>query len=118
MNKDKIFVDRNNVLNWIPENPTGDTEGTILSFDVMENLLDQHGPMSIIVDLSKSLRPDSSQRHIIIGRLKEHMHQINKIALFGESPLMKAVAHFIINASGFTNIKFFQNRQQARQWLK
>jgi hypothetical protein len=118
MNKDKVFLDRNNIINWIPENPTGDIEGTILSFDVMRELLNECGPTSVLVDLSKAIRPDASQRKIMIERIKDDLGNIKKGAIFGNTPLMKAVAYFVINATGIKNIKFFDSRNQAMTWLR
>jgi hypothetical protein len=116
--KDRVFIDSDNILNWIAENPTGDVEGTTLSVDVLSNLLDEHGPISILVDLTKADRPNTLQRQIILNGIQSNRHTIKKIAIFGESPLMKAVAYFIINASGYEQMKFFTSRNKATSWLK
>jgi len=115
--KGKIFVDSSKIINWIPEDPTGDIEGTKLAMDVMEGLLEEQGLSSILVDLTKSRRPNPLQRQIIINALQSNSHNIKKIALFGQTALMKAVAHFVINASGYERMKFFASRSQALQWL-
>ena len=113
----KIFADSNKIINWIPENPTGDVSGTKIAMDLISNLLEEQEKSSILVDLTKSFRPNTAQRQIIINALKNNFHNISKIAIFGENALMKAVAAFIINASGYTNMHFFVNRNQATQWL-
>lgn len=115
---DKVFIDSGEILNWIPENETGDIEGTRRSVQVMEDLLEEHTKMGILVDLSKAQRPNREQREIIINAIRSHTSNINKVALFGETPLIKTVAFFIINASRFENMKFFSNRSEALAWLK
>ena len=114
---DKVFVDSKGILNWIPETPYGQTEGTKGAIDMIKQLLDEHGPMRILIDLSKSERPDKHQRQIIINALRNNFHNVSKIALFGVAPVMKAVAFFIINSAGYSNLKFFSSRSQAESWL-
>ena len=105
-------------MNWIAEDPTDDVEGIKLSMDIMVGLLEEHqGPINLIVDLSKGQRPNKVQRQIIINTLQSNHHNIKKVAIFGASPLMKAVSYFVINTAGFERIKFFDSRQQAIQWL-
>lgn len=116
--KDKVFVDSDSILNWIPENNTGDVEGTSVSVNLLSELLEEHAPASVLVDLSKAQRPNTLQRQIIINALQSNKHNLRRVALFGESPLMKAVAYFIINTSGYDNIKFFSSRNKATLWLK
>lgn len=116
--KDKVFVDNEGILNWIPENVTGDVEGTSLSINVLTDLLEEHAPAMILVDLSKAERPNALQRQIIINAVQSNKHNIKRVALFGETPLMKAVAFFIINASGYDCMRFFSSRNKATMWLK
>ncbi|OGY88728.1 MAG: hypothetical protein A2677_00150 [Candidatus Komeilibacteria bacterium RIFCSPHIGHO2_01_FULL_52_14] len=115
--KGTVFVDSNKIINWAPENPTGDVEGTKLAMEVMEGLVNEQGPSSILVDLSKSKRPNALQRQIIINTIRANIHNLKKIAFFGETPLMKAVTYFVINTVGFANIQFFSSRSEALQWL-
>ena len=115
--KGKVFADSAGIINWIPEDPTGDVEGTKLAVNVIEGLLDEQGPSTILVDLSKAPRPNALQRQIVINGLQSNFHNITKIAFFGHNALMKAVAYFVINNAGFQNIRFFANRNQATQWL-
>ena len=115
--KGKIFIDSSKIINWIPEDPTGDVEGTKLAMDVMESLIEEQGPSSILVDLSKAPRPNGLQRQIMINSIQSNFHNIRKIAIFGENALMKAVAYFVVNTSGYGNLKFFSNRSEATQWL-
>ncbi len=114
---DKVFIDSHNFINWIVENPTGDIEGTRLAIEVMIQLLEESDPMSILVDLSKGHRPNAEQRNIVIQAIKDNFDKIKKIAIFGESPLMKAVAYFILNATGYNHIRFFSIRHLAEAWL-
>ncbi len=116
--KDRVFVDSDNILNWIPGNQTGDVEGTSMSVNVLSELLEERSPSCVLVDLSRAQRPNTLQRQIIINGLQSNRHNIQKIALFGESPLMKAVSYFIINTSGYENMKFFSSRNKAVTWLK
>ncbi len=116
--KDRVFVDNDGILNWIPGNTTGDVEGTSLSVNVLTGLLEEHGPIAVLVDLTRAQRPNSLQRQIIINALQSNRHNIKKIALFGESPLMKAVSFFIINTSGYDAMKFFSTRNKATIWLR
>jgi hypothetical protein len=116
--KDRVFIDSDTILNWIPGNPTGDIEGTSLSVNVLSDLLEEHSPTCVLVDLTRAQRPNTLQRQIIINGLQSNRHNIKKIALFGESPLMKAVSYFIINTSGYENMKFFSSRNKAVLWLK
>jgi len=118
MSKDKVFLDKNNIISWIPENQSGDTEGTKTAFDVLESLITDHNATSILVDLSKAEKPSSEQRKIMVQRIKDNYDMIKKVALFGDTPLMKVVAYFIINASELKNIRFFSSRSQALTWLK
>lgn len=115
--KDKVFIDDRNILNWIPENDPGDAEGTKIAIDLMKELLDENAPMPIIVDLSKAKRPDKNQRQIIISGLQNNFHAISKVALFGDTPLLKTIAYFIIKTSGFENMRFFDSRNKAMSWL-
>ncbi len=115
---DKIFMSNGTIVNWIPESMTGDEESIQKSMEVMNDLIEEHGPVTVLVDLSKAHRPNSKQREIIISALQADSHKILKIALFGETPLMKAVAYYVINTSGFSNMRFFANRSKAEQWLK
>jgi hypothetical protein len=116
--KDKVFVDSDSIVNWIPENVTGDVEGTSVAVNVLSELIEEHAPSSILVDLTKAQRPNTLQRQVIINALQSNKHNIHKVALFGESPLMKAVAYFIINASNYGTIRFFSSRNKATIWLK
>ncbi|MBI4091097.1 MAG: STAS/SEC14 domain-containing protein [Candidatus Komeilibacteria bacterium] len=116
--KGKVFVDSAQIVNWIPEDPTGDIEGTKLAMEVMEGIVEEQGPSLILVDLTKGQRPNALQRQIIINTIRSNMHSIKKIAIFGESALMKAVAFFVINTSGYSNMRFFSSRSQAIQWLQ
>ena len=116
--KGKVFVDSAQIVNWIPEDPTGDIEGTKLAMDVLESIIEEAGPSLILVDLTKGLRPNALQRQIIINAIRRNFNNIQKVAIFGESALMKAVAFFVINASGYSNMKFFPSRSQAIQWLQ
>lgn len=116
--KGKVFIDRHNIINWVPEDPTGDVEGTKLACDVMQNLLEEHGPMNILVDLTKAPLPDLQQRTVVIDAIKKNFQWIKRIAIFGESPIMKVVASFIIMTAGYGNVRFFSSRNQARAWLE
>lgn len=113
----KVFVDSNKIINWIPEDPTGDIEGTKLAMEVMESLTEEEGPSNILVDLSKAHRPNALQRQIIINTIQSNAHNIKNVAFFGENALMRAVAYFVINTAGYNNIRFFANRNEAIQWL-
>lgn len=117
MKKDKVFVDSKNILNWIPENPYGDASGTKATIDLMKQLLDEHGPMPILVDLSKADKPDKDQRQIIISSIQNNFHNISRIALFGETPILKVISFFIINTANYKNMKFFSSRSIAEKWL-
>lgn len=115
---EKVFLDNHRILNWTPENPTGDIAGTRLSLDVMQSLLDEHGPLSILVDLSKAPLPSPEQRAMEINSLQINAHRIKKIALFGHTPLLKVVAYYIIHATNFDAMKFFNSRTEAVAWLR
>ena len=118
MKSDKVFIDRYRILNWIPENPSGNVEGTQRSVDLMVNLLDEHGEMNILVDLSKADRPTAEQRKVIVNALRSYLKKIKKVAIFGQTPLMKAVSYFIIHAAGYSNTRFFDSRNKAEAWLR
>ena len=115
--KGKIFADTNNIIHWMPENPTGDLEGVTLAMDILEQLVNDHKPAMILVDLSKGQRPDAASRQMIISTIKRNAPSIKKNALCGHSPLMKAVAFFVINTSGYKNMRFFPSRHEASAWL-
>lgn len=115
--KGKIFVEKNKIINWMPENPTGDTEGIRLAMDVLDNLVSENPPAHILVDLSKAHRPDANARALIIDTIRRNSKSIKKIALCGHSPLMKAVSYFVINTSGYNNMQFFSSRHEAAEWL-
>ena len=114
---DKVFKDHQSIINWIPENETGDIEGTKQSIEVIVSLLDENDTNGILVDLSKAERPDSHQRQIIVNAVKSNISKIKRIAIFGETPLLKTIAYFIINATGYSNMKFFDTRNHALAWL-
>jgi hypothetical protein len=115
---DKIFIDDINILNWVPDTEAGDVESVRGSMSLLSELIDEHTPTLLLVDLTRSHRPNAEQRKIIVQTLKANAHRILKMAFFGDTPLMKAVSYFIINASGFTNVKFFSSRTKAISWLK
>lgn len=116
--KSKIFVDHNSIINWIPEDETGAMEKTTLGVEVLEQLVMEHQPAKILVDLTKAQRPNHDQRQIIIRALRDNLDHICCIAFFGQSAVLKAITYFIINATNFGHIKFFDNRTEAVQWLQ
>lgn len=115
---EKIFLDNHGIINWIPENSSGDLVGTKLSVDVMASLVEEKSPAVLLVDLSKAKRPTREQRDIIINGLQVNAHHIKKIALFGQTPLMKVISYYIIHATNFDTMRFFDSRTEAIAWLR
>lgn len=119
----EYFV-HNNHFTFIDDNiihvtPKGDinkaTAGGILKlFTKLIEMID--GDVYIIIDLNAAGKPSPVAREV--GRKVFENAKVNKIAFWGVHPVARIIALFMVGISQKENIRFFNTREKALEWLR
>ncbi len=74
------------------------------------------GKVNALVDLSRAGKPTPKAREI--GRKRLENEDIGKIALFGQHPVARVIASFIMGVTRKKDMRFFRTKEEALAWLK
>ena len=74
------------------------------------------GKVNSFVDLSRAGKPTPEAREI--GKKRIENSDIGKIALFGQHPVARVIAAFVIGITKKKDMRFFKNKEEALSWLK
>lgn len=73
------------------------------------------GKMNILVDLNKSGKNSPYAREMW-NKMDAH-EKINKVAVFGMTPVSRVIASFVLSFSKNSNQRFFKTKEEAMIWL-
>jgi hypothetical protein len=79
-----------------------------------ENMV--NGKVRIFADLTNSGKPSTEARKLTY--LFSESKDIGKFALIGMNPVAKVIAAFFMGSSKKKDVKFFNTREGAIEWLK
>ena len=72
--------------------------------------------LNIFVDNSKAGKASSAARKLFNDLMD--MKEFGRIAIFGAHPVAKVLATFVIGLSGKKDVRFFNSREDALDWLE
>ncbi len=74
-----------------------------------------NGKVNALIDLSRAGKPTPKAREI--GRKRLETEYVGKIALFGQNPVARVIASFIMGVTRKKDMRFFKNKEEALSWL-
>lgn len=74
------------------------------------------GKVNALVDLSRAGKPTPEAREI--GRKRLENKDVGKTALFGQHPVARVIASFIMGVTKKKDMRFFKTKEEALAWLK
>ncbi len=111
----RMFLDDNNLI-WITAVGEMDDELAALCREVaLKFFKTAIGKIDILIDLNKSGKSSTGARKIW-RELSGH-EKVAKIALFGQHPVARVVASFVMGITNKPDMKFFKTEQEALAWL-
>ena len=113
------FDEQNDIIRWETLGIEGkEQEANVQSvMNTIEDFARQHKRrVRLMVDLSKAGKPTARTRKIIVKTLKQDI--FDKVALFGQSIVMRTVVKFMKAAANVSYIEFFDDEASALKWLK
>lgn len=116
----KIWIDDNKVINVVVTPQITENDVTLLVEKIKETLKEFSGKAKVLLDISTTSIIHSYRfRKITADQIREAIKYpgIEKAAVFGGGVIMKTIASFIVVASGAENIKIFETKDKALEWL-
>jgi hypothetical protein len=91
--------------------------------EIEENLKKFNGNGKILVSLAsnyKSIFPSSQTRKEMMSRSNNLLKKIgfDKAAIYGGNLIITTIVSFILTAAQIKNVKFFDTKEKALNWLK
>jgi len=118
--KSKIWVDNNGVVNVVVASQITEDDVTLLVEKIKETLRGISGKTRVLIDISTTSIIHSYRfRKRTADQIREAIKYpgIGKAAIFGGGVIMKTIASFIVVASGVENIRIFEKKEKALNWL-
>lgn len=73
------------------------------------------GKINFLIDVNRSGK-NSPKARLTWNELSQH-DKTNKVAVFGQNPVARLIASFVIGFSTRNNQRFFTTEEEARAWL-
>ena len=84
--------------------------------EIMKLLNMVKGKVNIFVNLNKAGKPSIKARKLTVEIHKNE--KVGKVAHFGVNPVAKVIAAFFMGSCKKKNVKFFNTKERAIEWLK
>jgi hypothetical protein len=116
LGENRVYLGEDDIIHVIPVgNMNGKT--AVIVIDEGLKLADMvEGKVNVLIDLNKAGKPSPEARKAVL-ELYDH-EKSGKMAFFGQNPVSRVVASFVIGITRKNDVRFFKTKEEALGWLK